>query len=146
MVSTCPLISKSASTFTNPLEIVPSAPITISITVPFIFHCLFFSSLARSTYLSLYSLSFNAVLWSVGTTKSTIRQVLFSFFLFFFRLSLGVVIWSRSADLFVSQNPRELWKSHSPEQILCWALFVWSNLNFLHNFPWITFPTQSCLV
>ena len=25
-------------------------------------------------------------------------------------------------------------------------LFVWSNLNFLHNSRWITFPTQSCLV
>ena len=25
-------------------------------------------------------------------------------------------------------------------------LFVWSNLNFLHNTQWITFPTQSCLV
>ena len=25
-------------------------------------------------------------------------------------------------------------------------LFVWTNLNFLHNSQWITFPTQSCLV
>ena len=25
-------------------------------------------------------------------------------------------------------------------------LFLWSNLNFLHNSKWITFPTQSCLV
>ena len=33
MVSICPLISKSSSLFTNPLEIVPSAPITIGITV-----------------------------------------------------------------------------------------------------------------
>ena len=25
-------------------------------------------------------------------------------------------------------------------------LFVWPNLNFLHNSQWIAFPTQSCLV
>ena len=30
---------------------------------------------------------------------------------------------------------------------LCiYHLFVWSNLNFLHNSQWITLPTQSCLV
>ena len=44
MVSTCSLISKSSSPFTNPLGIVPSAPTTIGITV--MFHS-FFSSLAR---------------------------------------------------------------------------------------------------
>ena len=38
MVSTCPLISKSSSRFTNTLEVVPSAPITIGITVTFMFH------------------------------------------------------------------------------------------------------------
>ena len=38
MVSTCPLISKSSGTFTNHLEIVPNAPVTIGITVTFMFH------------------------------------------------------------------------------------------------------------
>ena len=41
MVSICPLISKSSSPCTNPLEIVPSAPITISIPVTFKFHICF---------------------------------------------------------------------------------------------------------
>ena len=27
-----------------------------------------------------------------------------------------------------------------------YGLFVWSNLIFLHNSRWITFPTQSCLI
>ena len=45
MVSTCPLISKSSGPFTNPLRIVPNAPITIGITATFMFHSLF-SSLA----------------------------------------------------------------------------------------------------
>ena len=26
------------------------------------------------------------------------------------------------------------------------CIYVWSNLNFLHNSQWITLPTQSCLV
>ena len=41
MVSTCPLISKSSSPFTNPLGIGPSASITIDITVTFVFHSFF---------------------------------------------------------------------------------------------------------
>ena len=52
MVSTYPLISKFSSPFINPLGIVP---ITIGITVTFMFHS-FFSSLARSIYLSLFLL------------------------------------------------------------------------------------------
>ena len=37
----------------------------------------FSRSLARSRYLSPISLSFNFTLWSAGTAKSTIQQVLF---------------------------------------------------------------------
>ena len=37
--------------------------------------------------------------------------------------------------------------SHSPGQMSClYHLFVWSNLDFLHNSQWITLPTQSFLV
>ena len=59
--STCPLISKSSSSFIDPLKIVPSAQITIGITVTFMFHG-FFSSLARSWYLSFFALSFSLTL------------------------------------------------------------------------------------
>ena len=45
MVSTRPLISKSFSSFISPLVTVPSAPITIGITVTFMFHS--FSSKAK---------------------------------------------------------------------------------------------------
>ena len=58
--------------FTNSLVTVPSSRIIIDYTVIFMFHS-FFNSLARSTYLYLFSLSFNFTLWSAGTTKSTIR-------------------------------------------------------------------------
>ena len=83
MVSTRPPTSKSSSPFNNPLVTVPKAPITIGIIVIFMFHS-FFNSLARSRYLSFFSLSFRFILWSAGTAKSSILQVLFSLFFFFF--------------------------------------------------------------
>ena len=76
MVSTRPPASKSSSPFSNPLVIVPNAPITIGETVTLMFHSLF-SSLARSRYLSFFSHSFSFTLWSAGTAKSTILHVLF---------------------------------------------------------------------
>ena len=53
----------------------PNAPITIGTIVTFIFHS-FFNSLARSRYLSFFSLCFRFILWSAGTAKSTILQIL----------------------------------------------------------------------
>ena len=52
---------------------------TIGITVTIMFHSIF------NSYEHLYfsSLSFNFTLWSTGTAKFTIQQVLFVFFLFF---------------------------------------------------------------
>ena len=76
MVSTCPLISKSSSPCINPLMSVPRGPITLGITITFIFHSLF-NSLARFWYLSFFLLSFNLTLYSAGTAKSTIQLVLF---------------------------------------------------------------------
>ena len=76
MVSTRPPTSKSSSPFCNHLVTVPNAPITIGIIVTCMFHS-FFYSLARSRYLSFFSNSFSFILWSAGTVKSTILQVLF---------------------------------------------------------------------
>ena len=75
MVSTRPPTSKCSSPFSNPLVTVLNAPITIGIIVTCMFHR-FFNSLARSRYLSLFSHSFSFILWSAGTAKSTILQVL----------------------------------------------------------------------
>ena len=60
MASTCPLISKSSSSFNNPLLTIPKAPTTIGITVTFMFHS-FFNSQAKSRYLSFFSFSFNFI-------------------------------------------------------------------------------------
>ena len=76
MVSTRPPTSKSSSPFNNHLVTVPKAPSTIGIIVTFMFYS-FFNSLARSRYLSFFSHSFNFILWSAGTAKSTILQILF---------------------------------------------------------------------
>ena len=81
MLSTHPLISNSSSPFNNPLVTVTKAPITIGIIVIFMLHS-FFNSLARSRYLSFFSLSFSFILWSAGTAKATDFHVLFSFFVF----------------------------------------------------------------
>ena len=57
----------------KPLEI-PSAPITIGITVTFMFYS-FFSALARSKYKSIILFSFIFTLWSSGMAKFMRWQV-----------------------------------------------------------------------
>ena len=52
--------------------------------------------------------------------KSTIMR--FSFFFFFDYL----VIWPKLDDPFVSQNPREVFASHSSERILSYICSTWS--------------------
>ena len=99
MVSTRPPTSKSSSPFSNPLVTVPNAPITIRIIFTYMFHS-FFNPLARSRYLSFFSHSFSFILWSAGTAKSTILQVLF-----FCWLLLGLVFWPRLCNPFVCQSP-----------------------------------------
>ena len=83
LVSTRLFVSNSSTSFTNPFVIVSTVPFTIGITDTFKFHS-FSRSLAR--YVSLFSLSFNFILWSAETAKSTIRP--FCFVLFFFFLVL----------------------------------------------------------
>ena len=103
----------------------------------------FFSVLLqdRSTYLSFRFLSI--VLWSVEKENSTIRHLVF-----YCLLSIGLVVWRRFDHLFISQNPRVFCLSFSRTDsgLYIYHLFAWSNLTFLHNSQWITFPIQSYLV
>ena len=130
MIATCPLISKYSSPFINPFVTVPSAPITISISCFigfffFFFLVSLFSFLTRSTKLSLFSLSFSFTLWSAGTTKSTHRQVLY-----FCWLRLGLVVWPRLGDPFVSQNPRKVCASHY------YYYYYWISFLFFSSFKY----------
>ena len=94
IVSTRPPTSKSSWPFNNLLVIVPKAPIAIGTIVTFMFHS-FFNSQARSRYLSFFSLSFRFILWSTGTAKSTILQILFFFFCW---LLWSLVFWPGLGD------------------------------------------------
>ena len=94
IVSTRPLTFKSSRPYNNPLVIVPKAPITIGTTVTFMFHS-FFNSLARSRYLSFFSLSFSFILWSAGSAKSIILQIIVFFLLIIIRSGfLAEIKWS----------------------------------------------------
>ena len=87
------LLSILASPFSNPLVTVPNAPITFGIIVPCMLHS-FFHSLASSRYLSFFSLSFSFILWSAGTAKSTILQVLFFLLIIIKSGLLARIRWS----------------------------------------------------
>ena len=146
MVSTRPPTSKSSSPFSNPLVTVPNALITIDILVTCMFHS-FFNSLARSRYLSFFSHYFSFNLWSAGTAKSTILQVLFFFFFLLIIIRSGLLAEIRGSAC-MSKSNRSLWVlfSGTGAGLCIYHLLVWSNLNFLRISQWITLLTQSCLV
>ena len=106
IVSTRSPTSKSSRPFDNPLVTVPNAPITIGTIVTFMFH-IFFNSLARSRYLSFFSPSFRFILWSVGTAKSTILQILFLLLIIMRSGLLAGIRWS----VYMLKSHRSLCKS-----------------------------------
>ena len=131
MVSTHPPTTKSSSPFSNTtLVTVTKAPITIGIIFTFMFHC-FFNSLARSRYLSFFSLSFSFIYWFI---------YLFWLLIIIRSGLLAEIRWS----VFTSKSHRSLYVlfSRIAAGFCIYHLLVWSNLNFLH----ISLPTQSCQV
>ena len=138
MVSTCPLISKPSIPFTKPLGVVPSAPIIIGITATFIFHT-FFSSLARSRYLSFFLVSFIVFYGTPGWQSPLFGR--FSFFLLTITRSGRLVIC-----LYIKIPENFVWFSKMDSELWIYHWFVWSNLNFLYNSQWFTLPIQLCLV
>ena len=85
MVSTRPLISKSSSPYNNPLVVVTRSPITIGITVTFMFHS-FFSSLSISRYLSIFP-PFLLILLCGQSGQQSPKFSKFSLFFFFFTIT-----------------------------------------------------------
>ena len=131
MVSTHSLISKSSSPCTNPLVTVPSAPITIGITLTFIFHS-FFNSLAKFRFLSLFAF------FVLPCGQPERQSSLFGRFSLCWLL-LGLVVWPRLDNSFVSQNPRNFCL------IFLDGFWVWSNLNFSSQFL-VDHPVMSGLI
>ena len=114
MVSTRRLISKSSNHFTNSSVTLPKAPITIGINVTFMFLRGFFvNSLARSKYIFFFSSSFNISMWSTGTAKSAILQVLHFLLIITRSVHLAEIRWS----VCISKSLR-FFASHSPGRIL----------------------------
>ena len=101
----------------------------------------FFSFLTRCRYLSSFRYLLIFPLWSAGSAKCTIRQVLFYLFCW---LSPGLVDiwWSVGISKFLRNSGVSFSRTYSGLCIYHW--FVWSNFNFLHNSQWII--TLSCLV
>ena len=147
MVSTRPLISTSSSPFISPLETVPSASVKIGITVTIMFHIFLFSSKVFPSF----RFSFSFTQGSAGMAKFPIQQffVFFFFCYYFFFLSitrsghLVVIKWSAC----ISKKKMCVLFSSTNSGLCIYHLFVWSNLNCLHDSQWITFshPVVSSL-
>ena len=146
MVSTRSVISKSSCTFINPSVTVPRVLITIGINVTFMFHS-FFNSLARSRYLSFFSLSFSLTLWTSRENKIyNFASSLFFFFLIIIRSGrLAEIRWS----VCMSKSQRSLYISFSRTDAgLCIYIPFIRIVKFksLANSQWITLTPYRCLV
>ena len=80
---------------------------------------------------------------SVGTTKSTIWQVLLFLLI---NSTLGLLVEIKWL-VFISKSLRILWISFSRtySSLCIYHLVVCSNFNLLFNSQWIIFPIRSCL-
>ena len=104
--------------FTNPLVTVPRAPVTIGI-ISFIFHSFFFQFSCKVEELILLFAFFQ--LYSVVNRDSKVHNSASSFLFLW-----GLVVCPKLGDLFVSQNPKLVWASYSPGQILDCAYTICS--------------------
>ena len=126
------LISNCYNPFSTCLGTVP---ITIGITVTFMFHSVF-SSLARSKYLSIILLSFIFSLQSAGTAKSIKWQVpFFSLFVF------SMITWSSllvgiKRSICISKSQRMFLVSFckTDSGLFIYHLVIWSKFNYYHYY------------
>ena len=139
MASTHPLISKSSSPCTSP-----------------------FGDFTQSPSYNWYHSHVHVFQFS---SKVQVLIFLFAFFQFYSVVSRNSKVLYSAGSLFfvditsgrlaeikwsvcISKSQRSLCGSFSwKDSGLCiYHVFVWSNLNFLHNSQWITLPIQLCLV
>ena len=105
--------------------------------------CKFDSSSARSKYLTLFllSLKFHSVIcWDGKVLYATSSRFFPNYYYVWFLPGIrSFVCVSKSQRIFYISS---CWT----ENVVCiYHLVLWSNFNFLHDPPWITFPTQSFL-
>ena len=129
-VSRCPLISKSSSPCTNPLVAVPSAPITIGITITFMFHSFSDLSHGLGTYLSFRFLS---VLPCGQLERQSLLSGRFSSFLLIFTGSGRLVEIRWFIHISKPHWSYRVAFSWMDSELCIYRLFVGSNLNFLQN-------------
>ena len=142
-VSTSPVISKSSSPCTNPLVTISRAPITIGITITFMFHSFFQFPSKIEIFTLLFT--FNFTLWSVGNTK--VQNSASSLFVDYYK------IWSSGRDLVIRLYLK------IPEEFVClilqdrfWVVSIRFvrvvKLQFLAQFPvdHLAHPVVSSLI
>ena len=134
IVSTRILISISSNPFINPSGTIPSVPTTIGITVTFMVF-LFSSKVQVVIFLFAFFQVYSVISW-IGR---------FSFLLSLTRSGhLAEIRWS--ACISKSQRIECVSFSRTDSCLCIYLLFLGSNLNFLHRFYWIIFPTHSWVV
>ena len=113
------------------------------ITITFIFHSFFSSLRDLGAYISF---CFPSVLPCSQLERQNplfggLSFFSFSFFFFFLPITrfghLAEISWSVG----ISKSQRK-----DGFELCIYHFFIWSNLNFMHNSQWITFPAQLCLV
>ena len=113
MVSTCPLISKSFSPFTNPLRIVLRAPITFGVTITFLLHR-FFLVLSQGQDIYLYFHFFKILLRGLLRQQSPLFSRLYFLLIITRSGHLAKIRW----PVWISKSPQNLcarfWVVHIP--------------------------------
>ena len=131
IVSTHPFMPKSSSRCTNPLVTVPSASITIGISITFRLY-IYLNPFAKSWSISLFTyLQFYAVVSRNDKVHHSLGSHFF-LFLFYFLLLLGLVEIRWSIRISKSQKILCVSFSRTDSGLCIYHLFIWSNLNFLH--------------
>ena len=130
MVLILSLILNSSSLLSKPLGIIPSAPTIIGITVTLIFHS-FFTSLVRSKYFSVFSISFilTAVVWNVK-----IYKLVNSLFLLLIKnrsILLADIRWS----IRISKSQRILFITFSRMDVCAYIILLYGQVSIFCTIP-----------
>ena len=142
MVSAYPPISISFSPLIKPLGIVQSAPITIDISITFMFNGFLVLWLGLSTCNSF------CFLWFSFCGPPGWQSPLFGRFSFLcFTLTWSGLLARIRWSVCISKSQRILWVSFSSTDfgLFIHHLVEWTNFSFLHNSQWFIFP-PSCVL